>query len=124
MKRAIYEEWLRRLESGEIKQGRTYLGRFDGSRCCLGVLCDVVGLEYEVDTENLDNPVLNYTDGRDISDGSIPRWKAKELGITPDGDPSDGTEALSQLNDEGYPFSEIAQILRLNHLKYIDKIED
>jgi hypothetical protein len=34
-------EWIKRLRSGEIKQIRKVLGREDGSRCCLGVACDI-----------------------------------------------------------------------------------
>ena len=39
----IKASWTGRLRSGEIKQGREYLGRGD-ARCCLGVLCDLAGI--------------------------------------------------------------------------------
>jgi len=34
--------WTGRLRSGEIEQGREYLGQ-GNARCCLGVLCDLAG---------------------------------------------------------------------------------
>lgn len=37
----VRKEWVRRLRSGTIKQTRGHLGRPSGSRCCLGVLCDM-----------------------------------------------------------------------------------
>ena len=41
MKEEIKKEWIKRLRSGAIKQGRKKLGHKDGARCCLGVLCDI-----------------------------------------------------------------------------------
>lgn len=37
----VKEEWLKRLRSGKIPQGRERLGGSNGERCCLGVLCDI-----------------------------------------------------------------------------------
>ena len=41
MNRHIAKEWTARLRSGITRQTRKHLGRNDGSRCCLGVLCDM-----------------------------------------------------------------------------------
>ena len=41
MDRNIAKQWAARLRAGTIKQTTNYLGRVDGSRCCLGVLCDM-----------------------------------------------------------------------------------
>ena len=41
MKRAIRDEWVRRLRSGEYKQGRGGLRSQSDEFCCLGVLCDM-----------------------------------------------------------------------------------
>ena len=41
MKHDIAERWVAKLRSGEIEQGTGYLGRSEGERCCLGVLCDM-----------------------------------------------------------------------------------
>ena len=44
----IQERWLQALESGEYKQGKTYLcsiGDYgDKSYCCLGVACHLLGV--------------------------------------------------------------------------------
>jgi len=40
--------WTGRLRSGEIPQGREYLGLGD-ARCCLGVLCDLAGIAEVID---------------------------------------------------------------------------
>ena len=37
----IQEEWVKTLETTDIKQNPNYLGFTDGSRCCLGILCDL-----------------------------------------------------------------------------------
>ena len=41
MKAEIAERWVAKLRSGTIEQSYTALGRGDGTRCCLGVLCDI-----------------------------------------------------------------------------------
>ncbi len=40
MNQEIKQEWLRRLKSGEYKQGEDYLHKGD-KHCCLGVLADM-----------------------------------------------------------------------------------
>ncbi len=37
----VAKMWVKELRSGKIKQTRNTLGRESGSRCCLGVLCDL-----------------------------------------------------------------------------------
>lgn len=37
----IAKEWTTRLRSDRTSQTQKHLGRLDGSRCCLGVLCDM-----------------------------------------------------------------------------------
>ena len=41
MKADIAEKWVAKLRSGDIEQSHSALGRVDGTRCCLGVLCDI-----------------------------------------------------------------------------------
>lgn len=56
----IIDEWITRLRSGEYVQGHGRLRSFDkkGTQrdCCLGVLCDVVGLD--VNAAGKDCPIL------------------------------------------------------------------
>jgi hypothetical protein len=45
-------EWLRRLRSGDIQQTQGVLARADGSRCCLGLACDI-GVDQGIVTKTL-----------------------------------------------------------------------
>ena len=48
MNPAIKNSWLGRLRSGAYRQMPSTLGEHDGNgRCCLGVLCDVLGAKFE-----------------------------------------------------------------------------
>lgn len=44
MDAALKATWVEALRSGEYEQGELYL-RKDGRHCCLGVLCELVGLQ-------------------------------------------------------------------------------
>ena len=46
MKKKLKQEWIEALNSGEYQQGQTYLYK-DKRYCCLGVLCEVMGLNRE-----------------------------------------------------------------------------
>lgn len=37
----LRDEWVRRLESGEYQQGKSWLRTLDGKYCCLGILCEM-----------------------------------------------------------------------------------
>ena len=41
---AVKARWVEELRSGRHRQGVTRLESSDGSKCCLGVLCNMVGL--------------------------------------------------------------------------------
>ena len=57
MKADIAEKWVAALCSGEIEQTTTALGRVDGTRCCLGVLCDIA-----VEDEVIPAPIVGASD--------------------------------------------------------------
>lgn len=46
MKKELKKKWVEALRSGKYSQGKNYLRKGD-SYCCLGVLCEVAGLEWE-----------------------------------------------------------------------------
>jgi hypothetical protein len=46
MKVEVKKRWVEALRSGEYKQGREALRTTDNEFCCLGVLCDIVGVEW------------------------------------------------------------------------------
>lgn len=107
-------KWIQALESGKYNQCTGRLNNGNGF-CCLGVLCEVVGLKFE--------------SFRDI-DGNlvwgIQEKKHRETHTTPDkamilsgmqnvnGYIKSKGLTLSKMNDEGRSFKEIAQIIKEN----------
>lgn len=49
---ANINEWLTRLESGKLSQTTGVLKKRNGSMCCLGVACEVIGLEKQFEVHN------------------------------------------------------------------------
>ena len=47
------KKWVQALRSGKYKQAHGTLGKEDGSRCCLGVLCDLAVEAGVIKTFNL-----------------------------------------------------------------------
>ena len=41
-------KWLEALRSGDYKQGQIYLRNKENEFCCLGVLCDILGAEWDI----------------------------------------------------------------------------
>jgi len=64
MKKTIMKKWVKALRSGKYKQGIIYLRRVDNTYCCLGVLCDVLGIP--VKSPSLDENA--YTFGESNND--------------------------------------------------------
>lgn len=54
MKKFVAIKWVKALRSGKYKQGRRRLKSLDNSYCCLGVLCEIMGIEPELN-EDLDS---------------------------------------------------------------------
>lgn len=127
MKKEILTEWLRRLRSGDYKQGKSRLkqqpdvsfGEGSPQFCCLGVLCvmaaeagEVTVSPYRVgrwtewsfngDTATLPQGVMEWAGivGMDALGNEV--WE--------DGGPED-TVSLAGLNDGGTPFADIADII-------------
>jgi hypothetical protein len=101
------KEVVKRLRSGTIKQTTKVLGRTDGSRCCLGVMCDV-----SVDLGVIPAPSnsgINYlTYGPETTGLSC---EVKELvGLSSDAGLF-GETSLMAINDSGATFAEIADII-------------
>lgn len=115
----VRDKWLAALESGEIKQTRQYLGRSSGSRCCLGVLCDIAVEEGVIPApavkEDLTTGVkyLIYSG----ESAQLPPKVRKWAGLS-DGDPFYKRDrfnnvTLATLNDSSkYNFKKIAEVIR------------
>lgn len=89
------EKWIQALRSGDYKQGRKQLSQFD-SYCCLGVACDLA-IKEEI--------ILSFSgsEGHLRSYPKVQEW----IGLG-----SPGTNyALAALNDDGFSFDQIADLL-------------
>lgn len=102
MNKALKKKWVNALRSGEYKQGgnRLYNKKYD-SFCCLGVLCDVAGIDRD-----------------EIWDESMPtRKQAKAIGLpyADEGVDYDTkkniTAKLANFNDDGKSFKWIASYI-------------
>ena len=104
----VKQKWLSALRSGDYQQTRSYLRNEDGF-CCLGVLCDLYGKEHNVEW-NLANSGINYEfqDEPECLPPSVVEW-AGVVGTDPV--IGNGEAFLSQLNDTGYTFNEIADLI-------------
>lgn len=59
MKKELYEKWTAALRSDQYEQGR-YALNCNGKFCCLGVLCETMGLEKELDDTLTSRKMYNY----------------------------------------------------------------
>lgn len=125
MDHQIAKQWTARLRSGITTQTRKHLGRNDGSRCCLGVLCDMAveagvisaPVKFRAGTKNrgclvfagsrhnLPPAVVNWA-GLRTTYGQYPGEIRKGRAATNDANPS-----LALDNDGGATFTELASTI-------------
>jgi hypothetical protein len=85
-------KWVEALRSGKYPQTTNYLKDDDGY-CCLGVLCDVQGADFDAIKEEFGSLSLSHN----------PQKYLGQLG--------GGCTTLAQMNDNGKSFSEIADYI-------------
>lgn len=103
MDKEIKDKWLAALKSGKYEQGQGRLRSSADKYCCFGVLCDILGKEWEM-----------------IPGMAVPeRWKCEGHAGWPPDSVVDGTkigqsyaQILIELNDGGSSFSEIADFIK------------
>lgn len=118
MDKEIRAEWLKRLRSGEYKQGRATLKAeyADGvvKFCCLGVLCEIAAEQGVIErtTERTREVVFTSYDGDSAGlTGDVLSWACIE-GMDALGRLSGGVISLSGMNDSGgRTFCEIADVI-------------
>jgi hypothetical protein len=107
-------KWVEALRSGEYKQGNSKLRPADDEFCCLGVLCDVVAKHSSVPSLKWQQPWgREWYFGTGSAGAVLPDEVMEIAGIGDDlGDCVcfDGT-SLSERNDEGASFLEIADLI-------------
>jgi hypothetical protein len=112
MNKDIAEKWVAALRSGQYKQARGTLRDTEQSGatgfCCLGVLCDI---SKQGEWNQDDRDTWNYVLRADFSETQLPdfvlEWAgmAHREGMLPRG------ETLTNLNDSGKSFDQIADII-------------
>lgn len=108
MKQEVAEQWAAALRSGKYKQTVQRLRDTQGF-CCLGVLCDISGIAewYPIGKESW------YGDATEQSPVALPTIVREWAGLRTRLADREGHKdmALSQLNDRGYTFEDIADII-------------
>ncbi len=109
---AILNEWVAALRSGKYKQGQGYMRSRNDTYCCLGVLCEIEGVQWAPDKQCYGY----YT--KDRRSASLHLYFG-DSGVSMEGDISpcsvhDGVNVynfLTGMNDAGLPFHDIATVL-------------
>lgn len=116
MDKKLKKRWVKWLRSGRYDQGREVLVRETpkGDKfCCLGVLCDLMGVEFEFKQRwnhygvDFEHPSTGYIGTKDYSsDSTLTPELYAESGLT-----EDDAEELMELNDGGKSFKYIADFI-------------
>ena len=116
MKKSIANKWIKALKSGEYNQTTDYLKQ-DTGFCALGVLCDLAVKEGIIPEPKKVFECDGITEMYSFL-GSVATPPSKVLtwaGLNTDkGEFSEGLQriSISQLNDEGYTFLDIADKIK------------
>lgn len=123
----FYAQWTAALRSGEYEQGRDFLR--DGNRfCCLGVACDILSDngEGEWRPSYKDGSLSHFHINNQSDSGVLPSRVQEYLDMTAAGefDLHEGMyhdsetdrwishrTALTELNDDGFTFAQIADVI-------------
>ena len=108
MNQQVKQKWVSALRSGDYQQTQNYLHKEDGF-CCLGVLCDLYGKEHNVEWKLADSG--NNCEFQDHP--AFPPFSVVEWADTGSSNPYICSRSLTlgELNDNGYTFNEIADII-------------
>lgn len=107
MNREIGTKWVSALRSGKYKQGKGVLHDADSSSfCCLGVLCEVMGVE-QID---IDSPAVAYGHRSNVTMPGADVLRRAGLSM-------DQARRLAHFNDNrGRSFHEIADYIEREYL--------
>ncbi len=109
MKTSIKKQWIKALRSDEYVQGKHRLATAAGDYdkfCCLGVLCDVLGQEFEkTPSGNLGIAINGYG----LNTGRLPFRLLQQVSMS-EGEQQD----LIHMNDRGASFKKIAKHIEAN----------
>lgn len=112
----LKEKWVAALHSGDYRQGTLQLARQEGDGvyafCCLGVLCDIAGLEYTVHESNdlVLGTYRRYKFEGGTDPATLPLTFREKVGI-----PTNEVDELIAMNDDRKAsFDEIADYIEEN----------
>lgn len=119
----VKQKWIDALRSGKYEQGSEKLRSVSGY-CCLGVLCDLYSQEHDVKWEFRGNEETNpqlqdywyFGDQSEFLPESVMEWAELNLynpllRVEDNDEMFEVNEEVSTLNDEGYSFSTIADLI-------------
>jgi hypothetical protein len=114
-KTEVKEKWVEALRSGKYEQGTGYLCR-DGQYCCLGVLCDVLGIDNK-DYPHTRGAKTYFVDEDDHSSAfGLPRAALELTHLNSTSgryqkDNGDFSDLITNNDEQGMSFSDIADII-------------
>jgi len=132
MKKKIAEKWIKALRSGKYRQGKKVLKQRSKRgvvrHCCLGVLCELYQKEHDRKMEikqtspapgdevPKDCKLYRFHDSTATLPKRVMRWAGMQSdeGFVPFDNYDygyEGSKTLAELNDNGCPFKEIADII-------------
>lgn len=107
----IKKQWIENLRSGEYKQGKGYLHKFE-CFCAIGVLCDMYSKANKTDWQ------FNY--GGHYSIAGSWKFMVQEImhwaGIAAEGELPIITKVVNMNDKEGKTFAELADYIELSKL--------
>lgn len=110
MKKHVMQKWVKALRSGKFKQTKDLLQRQSNSYCCLGVLCKIAPKSINVELDD-----KGKLEGDSLSDQeSVKAWSGLK---SVNGKISIHDSCLAELNDCGYSFKKIADVIEKNWKK-------
>lgn len=123
MNTQVKEKWIAALRSGEYEQGQQRLRGRDGF-CCLGVLCDLYSKETAKDWEfrgndetiHLPMDYWYFDEESEFLPQSVMEWagietNCPEVAVEDDDVGESIYDSIANLNDSGYSFSALSNII-------------
>ena len=116
MNNEVKTKWLAALRSGEYPQCKGALHDANGGFCCLGVLCDLYDQEHKVLWTKTDGD-YKYMGELALLPEVVANWAELPCSdpVVDDPDPEEAETAatlnLSEMNDTGWSFKEIANAI-------------
>lgn len=96
MDETIKRKWVKALRSGKYKQGRNALKNETNAFCCLGVLCEVLGAEWDISHYGDLTPIIDGKKAARPGEETLRPMILRKVGLT-----KARQITLAQLND-GY----------------------